>query len=58
MNRLNELKDSSRYYDCRISEWKRQGIDRVNGEMIDEAREDYWVLRGMTCAIRYQRNVE
>lgn len=58
MNRLNELKDSSRYYDCRISEWKKQGIDRVNGEMIDEAREDYWILRGMTCAIRYQRNVE
>ena len=58
MNRLNELKDSSRYYDCRISEWRRQGIDRVNGEMIDEAREVYWILRGMTCAIRYQRNVE
>ena len=58
MNRLNELKDSSRYYDCSISEWRRQGIEVVNGEMIDEAREDYWTLRGMTCAIRYQRNVE
>ena len=56
MNRLNEMKDTGRYWDCRISEWRRQGIYRVNGEMVDEAREDYWILRGTTCAIRYQRN--
>ena len=58
MNRLNELKDHGLFWDRKIEEWRGQGIDRVNGEMIDEAREDYWILRGMTCAIRYQRNVE
>ena len=38
--RLNEMKSTGRYWDCRISEWRRQGIYRVNGEMVDEAREE------------------
>ena len=57
MNRLNRLKDSGMFWDGKIAEWKEQGIEVVNGEMIHKARDDYWILRGMTCAIRYQRNV-
>ena len=57
MNRLNELKDSKLFWDRKIEEWSGQGIKVFDQDMIHKAREDYWILRGMTCAIRYQRNV-
>ena len=57
MNRLNELKDHGLYWDRKIEEWRGQGVEVIDFDMVQKARKDYWILRGMTCAIRYQRNV-
>lgn len=58
MNRLNEIKDHELFWDRKIEEWKRDDIKVIDFDMVQKARNDYWVLRGVACAIRYQRNVE
>ena len=58
MNRLNELKDHGLFWDRKIEEWRGQEVEVIDFDMVQKARKDYWTLRGMTCAIRYQRNVK
>ena len=57
MNRLNELKDHKLFWDRKMKEWDGQGVEAIDFDMVQKARDDYWILRGMTCAIRYQRNI-
>lgn len=57
MNRLNELKDHGLFWDRKLEEWNERGVKVIDFDMVHKARDDYWILRGTTCAIRYQRNV-